>query len=184
MPSWLDNKEGSWLNSTTISLTLIACCMKSIAISMPNSSPAKRVNLLIMEQAPNIANKKSKIAVQTHTLENQNDISLLIRLTGYSCSDKKRWMCTYQPVQARKRPGPSSGRCLAKLNMNVYIITVGSATPKINKGWPPMMECIIPQIAVDANVWTAVSVPSANVDFWISIFKLMNETEKNFKLHV
>lgn len=54
---------------------------------MPNSSPAKRVNLLIMEQAPNIANKKSKIAVQTHTLENQNDISVLIRLTGYSCLD-------------------------------------------------------------------------------------------------
>lgn len=46
--------------------------------------------------------------------------------------------------------------------MNVYIITVGSATPRINKGWPPIIECIIPHKAVDANVWTAVSTPSAN----------------------
>lgn len=47
--------------------------MKSIAISMPNSSPAKRVNLLMMEQAPKIANKKSKIAVQTQTLKNRDN---------------------------------------------------------------------------------------------------------------
>lgn len=48
----------------------MACCMKSIAISKPNNSPATRVNLLIMEQAPNIANKNSKAAVHTHTLQN------------------------------------------------------------------------------------------------------------------
>jgi len=52
-------------------LTLIACCMKSIAISMPNSSPAIRVNLLIIEQAPKMASKNSNTAVQTHTLQNQ-----------------------------------------------------------------------------------------------------------------
>jgi len=50
-------------------LTLIACCMKSIAISRPNSSPARRVNLLIMEHAPRMASKKSNAAVQTHTLK-------------------------------------------------------------------------------------------------------------------
>lgn len=51
-----------------MSLTLIASCMKSIAIRRPNNSPARRVNLLIMEQAPKIASRKSKIAVHTHTL--------------------------------------------------------------------------------------------------------------------
>lgn len=50
-------------------LTRIACCIKSIAISRPNSSPARRVNLLIREHAPNTASKKSKMAVHTHTLE-------------------------------------------------------------------------------------------------------------------
>lgn len=45
--------------------------MKSIAISKPNNSPATRVNLLMMEQAPKIAKKNSKTAVQTHTLKNQ-----------------------------------------------------------------------------------------------------------------
>lgn len=49
-------------------LTLIACCMKSIAISIPNNSPARRVNLLMIEQAPRIASKNNNAAVQTHTL--------------------------------------------------------------------------------------------------------------------
>ena len=48
--------------------TLMACCMKSIAISSPNSSPATRVNLLMMEQAPHIAITNSIKAVQTQTL--------------------------------------------------------------------------------------------------------------------
>jgi len=39
-------------------------------------------------------------------------------------------------------------------------MTVGSATPKINKGWPPNIECITPQIAVDAIVSTTLKVPS------------------------
>jgi hypothetical protein len=50
-------------------LTLMACCMKSIAISRPNNSPAIRVNLLIMEDAPKTASKNNKSAVQTHTLK-------------------------------------------------------------------------------------------------------------------
>jgi hypothetical protein len=68
----------------------------------------------------------------------------------------------YHPVHARKSFEPKSGLLLAKLNMNVYIITVGSATPRINKGCPPIIECIIPHSAVDDNVCTAVSIPSTN----------------------
>lgn len=45
--------------------------MKSIAISRPNNSPATRVNLLIMEQAPKMASKNSNNAVQTHILQDQ-----------------------------------------------------------------------------------------------------------------
>ena len=58
----------------------------------------------------------------------------------------------YHPVHARKSFEPKSGLLLAKLNMNVYIITVGSATPRINRGWPPSIECMIPHKAVDARV--------------------------------
>jgi len=68
----------------------------------------------------------------------------------------------YHAVHARKSFEPNSGLLFAKLNMNVYIITVGSATPRISKGWPPMIDCIIPHKAVDAKVCTAVSTPSAN----------------------
>lgn len=67
---------------------------------------------------------------------------------------------THHPVHARNISRPKSGLCLAKLNMKVYIMTVGSATPRISSGCPPMMECIIPQTAVDAKVWTAVKTPS------------------------
>ena len=49
-------------------LTRMACCMKNIAISRPNKSPATRVNRFIIEHAPRIANKKSKSAVHTQTL--------------------------------------------------------------------------------------------------------------------
>lgn len=48
--------------------TLMACCMKSIAISKPNNSPANRVNLLIIEQAPKIDSRISSNVVHTHTL--------------------------------------------------------------------------------------------------------------------
>lgn len=47
----------------------MACCIKSIAMSRPNNSPAIRVNRLIMEQAPSMAIRNSKAAVQTHTLQ-------------------------------------------------------------------------------------------------------------------
>lgn len=67
----------------------------------------------------------------------------------------------HHPVHARNNSRPKSDLCLAKLNMNVYIITVGSATPKISNGCPPIIECIIPQTAVDAKVCTAVKTPSA-----------------------
>jgi len=39
------------------------------------------------------------------------------------------------------------------------MIIVGSATPTINKGCPPRIECMMPHIAVDANVSTVVSLP-------------------------
>lgn len=58
----------------------MACCMKSIAISNPNNSPATRVNLLIMEQAPKMANEKSRIAVHTHTLRNKSNGLVNVRL--------------------------------------------------------------------------------------------------------
>lgn len=58
----------------------------------------------------------------------------------------------YHPVQARKRLEPKSCLLLAKLNMKVYMITVGSATPRINNGWPPIMECMTPHNAVETKV--------------------------------
>lgn len=67
----------------------------------------------------------------------------------------------YHPLHARKSFGPKSGLSLAKLNMNVYMMTVGSATPRISKGCPPIKECMIPHNAVEAKVWTAVRTPSA-----------------------
>jgi len=39
------------------------------------------------------------------------------------------------------------------------MIIVGSATPTISKGCPPRIECMMPHIAVDANVSTVVSIP-------------------------
>ena len=42
--------------------------MKSIAIRSPNSSPAMRVNRLMMEHAPSMASKNSRMAVHTQTL--------------------------------------------------------------------------------------------------------------------
>lgn len=144
----------------------MACCMNSIAISKPNSSPAKRVNLLMMEQAPKIDSKNSKKEVQTQTLQFQTrTCSLMIQVIGnfldFLVQREKKRAFTHHPVHARKKSRPKSARSLAKLNMNVYISTVGSATPRISNGWPPMIECIIPQSAVDAKVWTAVRTPSA-----------------------
>ncbi|KAG0616341.1 hypothetical protein M758_5G106800 [Ceratodon purpureus] len=38
--------------------------------------------------------------------------------------------------------------------MNVYTKEVGSDTPTMRRGWPPIIDCRIPQIAVDVNVCT------------------------------
>lgn len=39
---------------------------------------------------------------------------------------------------------------------------VGSATPTIRSGWPPIIEWMIPQIAVEASVSTVLNLPSMN----------------------
>jgi hypothetical protein len=41
---------------------------------------------------------------------------------------------TYQPAQAKNSLEPNSGLFEQKLYRMVYMITVGSATPKISKG--------------------------------------------------
>lgn len=135
----------------------MASCIKSMAIRIPNSSPARRVNRLIKEQAPNTANKNNNSPVHKQTLKKKSsmkkkeeDIASLIKLeTSEKLLERNR---VYHPVQARKRLGPKSDLLLAKLNMKVYIITVGSATPRINNGWPPIMECITPHNAVETKV--------------------------------
>lgn len=45
------------------------------------------------------------------------------------------------------------------------MIIVGSATPTINSGCPPIIECTMPQIAADANVSTVVSALSETCQF-------------------
>jgi len=51
------------------------------------------------------------------------------------------------------------------------MIIVGSATPTINKGCPPRIECMMPHIAVDANVSTVVSLPSeTNIFGFVTIY--------------
>lgn len=86
---------------------------------------------------------------------------------------------SYHPVQAKKSSCPKSFRSLAKLNINVYINTVGSATPSMSRGCPPTIEWITPQIAVDARVCTAVKVPSVKINTYILLSKLTrNKTTK------
>jgi hypothetical protein len=48
------------------------------------------------------------------------------------------------------------------------MIIVGSATPTISSGCPPITECMMPHIAVDANASTVVSVPSEKIIFYLS----------------
>lgn len=66
----------------------------------------------------------------------------------------------YHPVHGRKSLCPKSSRSFAKLYINVYIRTVGSATPSMRRGCPPRIEWMMPQSAVDARVCTAVRAPS------------------------
>jgi hypothetical protein len=42
------------------------------------------------------------------------------------------------------------------------MMIVGSATPTIRSGWPPIIECMIPQMAVEASVSTVLNLPSIN----------------------
>lgn len=157
----------------------MACCIKSIAIRRPNNSPAIRVNLLIIEQAPRMASKKSKMDVHTHTL-----YKYYFGGRKKSSVSSANWhffrnfnICkmfrSYHPVQAKKSSCPKSFRSLAKLNINVYINTVGSATPSMSRGCPPTTEWITPQIAVDARVCTAVKVPSVNINICTLLSKLL-----------
>jgi len=65
--------------------------------------------------------------------------------------------------------------------MNVHIIIVGSAIPRISKGLPPIIDYIIPHNAVDAKVLTSVSTPSGNC--WNTENKKLNCTISLF-LHL
>ena len=53
--------------------TLMACWMKSTVINIPKSSSAILVNLLIIEEALNIARRISIKAVQIQTLQKINE---------------------------------------------------------------------------------------------------------------
>lgn len=173
-------------------LTLMASCMKSMAIKIPNSSPASRVNRLIKVQAPKTANKNNNSPVHKQTLSSMekerqwffHKFFRLLKDSWKELSYAKRKIWVYHPVHARKRLEPKSVLLLAKLNMKVYIITVGSATPRINKGWPPIMECITPHNAVETKVWTAVIFPSCKVaketkhKFLVTLIKIKDSKDE------
>lgn len=55
------------------------------------------------------------------------------------------------------------------------MIIVGSATPTINSGCPPNIECMMPHIAVDANVSTVVSAPSEHEQFRCQKLRINSE---------
>lgn len=125
----------------------------------PNSSPARRVNLLIMEHAPRIAKRKSRKAVQTQTLQKTTTFKHVREIPT------KLQKVQYHAVHAKKSLCPTSFLSFAKLYMNVYISTVGSATPSMSNGCPPKIEWITPHNAVDASVCTAVKLPSGKKTF-------------------
>ena len=66
----------------------------------------------------------------THTHSNRVVSTHMITLLKQKLNKED----SYHPDQAKKRSRPSSDLAFAKLNMNVYIITVGSATPSISSG--------------------------------------------------
>lgn len=164
-------------------LTRIACCIKSIAIKRPNNSPATRVNRLIIEQAPKTASKKSKTDVHTQTLHKTFSAfnTKISRFHSLMFNEPKK-KDSYHAAQAKNNFCPKSFRSLAKSNMKVYIKTVGSATPSIRSGCPPMTEWIIPQSAVDASVCTAVKVPSVRITIPSYAKNRSNRRNKKLKL--
>lgn len=85
--------------------------MKRTAISMPKSSPAILVNLLIIVQALNIARRTSIRAVQTQTLQREDK-----RYSMARCNlSKALTIKTYHPAQAKNLSFPMSGLPLQKL---------------------------------------------------------------------
>lgn len=87
-PCELSNLESA-LTKSTISFpvkishnTLKASCIKRTAISMPKSSPAILVNLVMMVHALNTARKSNNRPVQMQTLYN---IGTLLRNTNHIC---------------------------------------------------------------------------------------------------
>ena len=91
--------------------TLMACCMKSIAISSPNNSPATRVNLLMMEQAPHIAITNSNKAVQTQTLHIQR---VLFSTPDYYFKQIRKKNIPSRPSQEEVTSKFRSGLCKVK----------------------------------------------------------------------
>jgi hypothetical protein len=137
-------------------------------MSSPKSSPDSLVNLLIKEQAPSPARRKSSTADHTHTLSPPQPRPQLSS-TSKKCNvmqpknaSSKSQQHTYHAAQAKKSSGPSADRALANRNMNVYTKEVGSETPTMRRGCPPITDCKIPQIAVEVNVCTAVITPSVH----------------------
>lgn len=92
----------------------MACCMKSIAISSPNNSPATRVNLLMMEQAPHIASTNSIKAVQTQTLHTDRFQTVSQRLQHPDYSLKQNQNLPSRPRQEQVSSQFRSGLCKVK----------------------------------------------------------------------
>lgn len=69
--------------------TLIASCIKRTVISMPKSSPATLVNLLIILQAFKTARRKRKNAVQTQTLQILHQKMNIFRTSNFTQGNMK-----------------------------------------------------------------------------------------------
>lgn len=57
-------------------------------------------------------------------------------------------------TKTSSKPWPS-----ANWNMKPYIRTMGSATPRIRSGWPPIKDWIEPEIAVEMRTCTPLKAP-------------------------
>ena len=155
--------------------------MNRIVINIPNNSPANLVNLFKAAAALNIAMRNNMTAVQMQTLSVDKNGKQWNKYRGtiwrnwktITRSNSYLFIIPYHPAHARNNRSPRFGWFLAKLYRYVYIIIVGSATPTISSGCPPSTECMMPHIAVDANVSTVVSVPSETRQKLIFIFQCL-----------